>query len=131
MTSPEFGQTHVGVVVDNAGAWKVAIRCRSDHPFGDERAFWFKADDRDWLPAEIPEDAQAGQWIWVDPLSSIAAQGQAPGTISLRERDNDFWIAPADANLKIDRIVIYQEDRASQALDPQTPVSEFHPWASP
>jgi hypothetical protein len=49
----------------------------------------------------------------------------------LRERGNDFWIAPANANLKIDRIVVYQQDQAERATDLKTPVSDYHPWASP
>ena len=130
-SSPAVGQTHIGVIVDNSGPWRVAVRCRSDHPNGGERTFLFKANEGQWFSAKIPDNAKAGQWVWVDPLRAASVAGQAGGTIDLRERGNDFWIAPATANLKIDRIVIYQEDEAARALDPQTQVSEFHPWASP
>ncbi len=126
-----LGETHVGVIVDNAGPWRVAIRCRSDHPTGGERTFWFKANDGQWSAVKIPDDAKSGQWVWVDPLRATPDEDHTERTVELRERGNDFWIAPASANFKLDRIVLYQEDQASKALDLHTQVSEFHPWASP
>jgi hypothetical protein len=78
----------------------------------------------------MPDTAKPGKWIWVDPLEA-AASADVQSTITLRERGNDFSIAPGDANVKIDRIVIYQVDEQARALDLQTPVSEFHQWASP
>jgi arylsulfatase A-like enzyme len=127
---PDQGATHVGVIVDNAGPWHAAVRVRSDHPFVDERSFWFKAGQGEWLKVSLPEETKSGTWIWVNPLDASASiDGQS--TMMLSERGNDFWIAPGDANVKIDRIVIYQQDQKARALDPQTPVSEFHRWASP
>jgi arylsulfatase A-like enzyme len=128
---PQLGQTHVGVIVDNAGPWRVAVRCRSDHPSARERTFWFKAGQREWSLVGLPEEIKPGQWVWLDPLSGSSPPGQVGSTIQLQERGNDFWIAPATANFKIDRIVVYEHDRATRALDLQTPVSDYHPWASP
>ncbi len=117
-SSSVTGQTHVGVIVDNAGPWRIAVRCRSDHAAGSERMLWFKADGGDWLAVSIPQEVEPGNWTWVDPLSSGSSAAQAAQTVALPERGNDFWIAPGSANLKIDRIVIYQEDESVTSTRP-------------
>lgn len=125
------GVTPIEIILDNAGLWKVAVRCRIDHALGRDRAFWFRWSEGQWIKVTLPDEVESGNWVWIDPFSGrVAAAGE--GTeLSLKERGNEFAIAPASRNLKVDRVVIYQEDRCEKALDPNTSQSAYHRWASP
>lgn len=125
------GVTPIEIILDNAGDWKVAVRCRFDHEAAGQRSFWFRQAGYQWRRVDLAENLKPGQWIWVDPFTGKLAVGGKGTEVALKERGNEFEIAPASSNLKIDRVVIYQEDRAQQALDPATPPSAFHSWASP
>ncbi|MCI0624966.1 MAG: hypothetical protein L0387_25555 [Acidobacteria bacterium] len=49
-------------------------------------------------------------------------------TFELGQGKHTLWLAARSRNFKIDRIVLYQEDRKARALDPETPQSQYHPW---
>ena len=125
------GITPIEIILDNSGDWKVAVRCRTDHALGDDRSFWFRWSKGDWTRVTLPAEVKTGQWVWVDPFSGAVAQAGRGAELPLVERGNEFAIAPASRNFKIDRVVVYQEDRVNQALNPLTARSELHPWASP
>jgi hypothetical protein len=129
--SPTIGQTPIEIILDNAGQWRVAVRCRTDQPDFSKGAFWFQWEDQKWSKVVFPKQTQPGTWVWIDPFSGKLAESNSGSGIPLKERGNAFSIAPAGTNVKVDRIVIYQEDKASQALNSQTPPSVLHPWASP
>ena len=130
--TPTKGTTHVSTSIDVAGRWKVAVRCRTDHPSSAaENKFWIKAADGPWLIAQIPEGSRAGTWRWVESVFVPQSPAMRPAEFEFRERGNSLWIAPYSANLKIDRIVLYQPDQQEKAIDLATPMSEYHPWASP
>jgi len=110
----------------------MAIRCRSDHASrAAENQFWFKAGDGSWQVGRISESVAAGEWTWVQLLTSADLGAAKLATFELGERTNNFSIAPRSGNLKIDRIVLYQADQRERALDTRTPVSDYHPWAKP
>lgn len=129
--SPTIGQTPIKIILDNAGQWRVAVRCRTDQPDFSKGAFWFQWEDQKWSKVVFPKQTQPGTWVWIDPFSGKLAESNSGSGIPLKERGNAFSIAPAGTNVKVDRVVIYQEDKASQALNSQTPPSVLHPWASP
>lgn len=125
------GETPIEVILDNAGQWKLAVRCRVDRAMTTGDLFWFRHSDQEWKKVSLPKAASPGEWIWVDPFANEIAAAGSGFEVSLDERGNEFAIAPAARNLKVDRVVIYQEDRVGRALNPSTPPSAFHPWASP
>lgn len=128
------GQTRVAINAANAGPWHVAIRCRSDHASGEaENAFWLRLEDGEWIECRLESDAKqrAGTWQWVTVGSKTTADRHTPLNFDFQEKRNNLWVAPKTANLKIDRIVCYQADQQAKAFQLSTPVSPFHPWASP
>lgn len=128
---PKSGITQIYLSIDAADLWNVAIRCRSDHVGGKENQVWLKAGDGPWMIAHVKQGSQAGSWSWIDRVVPPNASTSEPARFKFRERGNKLWIAPCSQNLKIDRIVCYQDDRRQRALNLDTPSSEFHPWASP
>ena len=125
------GVTPIEIILDNAGEWKVAVRCRFDHAQGQQRSFSFRKAGQPWTNVELASSLQAGSWHWIDPFSGRLAEAGSGVEVQLKERGNEFEIAPVSSNFKVDRIVIYQEDRAQYALDPRSPPSALHRWASP
>ena len=125
------GITPIEIILDNAGHWKVAVRCRFDEEAAGQRSFWFRLAGQPWRRVYLAEDLVPGRWIWVDPFTGKLAAAGGGREVTLKERGNEFEMAPASSNFKIDRVVIYQEDRVQQALNLATPPSAFHSWASP
>jgi arylsulfatase A-like enzyme len=132
LAAPQVGQTRVAVILNAAGPWHLAVRCRSDHAGESaEHEFWVKVADGPWMLGSVPTEAAPGEWTWATIQSSEEGERASTPAFALRERGNEIWIAPRRANLKIDRLVLFQSDRRAKALDMATPVSAFHPWASP
>ncbi len=130
-TEPTKGLTPVHFNANTAGPWTLSFRCRSDHPGGDsEREFWVKVGDGSWLIGRL-SNTSPGTWNWMSDLREPNRDAKISPTFHFHEKRNDVWIAPRTANLKIDRIVAFEADRAATARDLKTPVSPFHPWASP
>lgn len=129
--APKKGLTPIHFNANTAGSWSLAFRCRSDHPSGQaERELWVKVGVGPWLIAQLAA-TETGNWTWVTSLQQPGKRQSMPATFKFKEKRNDVWIAPRTANLKIDRIVAFEEDQAKRAQGPTTPVSPFHPWASP
>ncbi len=129
-SAPSKGMTPIHFNANTAGSWSLAFRCRSDHPDEtSEPEFWVKVSDGPWLIGHF-RDATAGKWAWTAELRNVNKE-IIPATFQFKEKRNDVWIAPRSANLKIDRVVAFQADQAAVARDIKTPVSPFHPWASP
>ena len=72
----------------------------------------------------IPQTEPTGKWTWVRTFN---APEQQLGAFRLQKREYHLWISPRSANIKIDRIVLYQPRKRGKALDLATPASEFHP----
>lgn len=130
---PSHGQTAARVMIDTAGPWKFAIRCRNDHhdPSAENRLWVRLGETAQWQLCSIPLDVEPGQWTWVEHFDLADGAGEKIAELNFAERGNTLWIAPASQNFKLDRIVFYQADQQSRALRNETPVSDFHPWASP
>ncbi len=129
--APDKGQTRVAATVDAAGSWRIAVRCRSDHPSSArQNEFWLRVNNGPWLVGRIDDQTLPGKWQWVETLEFPSTKRQADA-FQLGERGNDLWIAPRSANIKIDRIVLYQSDQRHRARDLSTPVSAYHPWSRP
>ena len=129
---PEKGRTPIHINIGTAGPWNIAFRCRSDHWLPNrEREFWVKLGDGPWLIGRLGEDHKAAVWHWIDDLIDPATDRRIPSRFEFSEKRNNVWIAPRTMNLKIDRVVVYEDDQRAKATDLLTPVSPFHPWASP
>ena len=129
--NPMQGITTMHVNAHTAGKWTIAIRCRSDHHDAkSERGLWVKVGDSDWMVATLSE-TPPGQWGWIDSFSDAKTGQSVSPTFVFDEKRNDIRIAPRSSNLKIDRVVAFEEDREAKAKSLTTPVSPFHPWASP
>ena len=133
---PSDGLTQVYLSIDAADTWNVAIRCRTDHPIpGHENSVWIRANDGPWRVAKLAEQTKPGTWAWIESTEQsnekTSSQQTEPLTFQFNERGNRLWIAPRSQNLKIDRIVAYQADQKTRALNVATPSSAFHPWARP
>lgn len=130
--SPELGATRLATIVDAAGTWNMAIRCRTDHVSDSENQVWVRLEDEGpWMIGETPAGSAPGKWQWIEQLRPAEKSDYAPARFQLAERGNILWIAPRSQNIKIDRIVLYQEDQKEKAMDLKTPISDYHPWASP
>ena len=126
------GITTMHANAHTAGPWAIALRCRSDHYQVDaERSVWIRVGDGPWLVAALPEIVRSGQWAWTDLFLDPKTGKRVSHVFQFTEKRNDIQIAPRSPNIKIDRIVAYESDQAARALDLKTPVSPFHPWASP
>jgi len=126
------GTTPIHINVVTAGTWNLRFRCRTDHSTDDrENDFWLKVGDGKWLRAKLSSQHPPGQWHWTGELIDPETDQVVEPRFSFDEKRNDIWIAPRSANLKIDRVVAYEDDREKIATDTNTPVSPFHPWASP
>ncbi len=129
------GQTAIPLSINIAGQWRFAARCRWDQ-LPSERdvvehqeasgqvGFRLRtAAEGPWatVAARVGEAISPGQWTWLHFAAPI----------ELAERGNMLWLAPEAHNLKIDRIVVYQDDQAQRALRTTTPASQLHPWSRP
>jgi arylsulfatase A-like enzyme len=129
---PDKGETPIAVILDTAGPWQLAVRCRSDHVSGAaEHEFWIKVNGGDWLVGSVAEAAETGAWTWATIHLAFGGETSTAAVFQLQERHNTISIAPRSANVKIDRVVLFQSDRRAKALNLSTPVSDYHPWASP
>ena len=129
--SPGAGATVIHLNALTAGQWSLAFRGRCDHVDSSENKLWVKVADGPWLIAELSGDASPGVWTWITRLRHPKTKQLVPATFEFTEKRNDVTIAPYSQNFKVDRIVAFESDRKEAALDPQSPVSPFHPWASP
>tara|TARA_R110002049_G_scaffold4601_6_gene32845 strand:- start:19511 stop:21439 length:1929 start_codon:yes stop_codon:yes gene_type:complete len=130
--APEKGVTPIHVNIGTAGPWNIAFRCRSDHVSDQqEREFWVRVGQGNWLIGRLPADLEPGRWHWTSDLVDPATNRSVSPRFVLTEKRNDILIAPRTLNLKIDRVVVFEDDRFEKATDLSTPVSPFHPWASP
>lgn len=139
-TPPQKGVTEILTILDNAGPWRIAVRYRSDHHSlltarssedRREHSFWLKVGTGEWMICEADQAAESGAWQWGTLLKSADGRKTLEAEFELGERGNRIFIAPRSANIKIDRIVVYQADQSDKALDLATPVAPYHPWASP
>lgn len=129
---PVIGKTVIHLNANTEGDWSLAFRVRSDRAdTSSEREFWVKVGESPWMTCRMDSTEPSGKWNWTDKLYDARTGNPIKPTFRFEEKRNDVWIAPKDANLKIDRIVAYESDQRSKALDLSTPVSAFHPWASP
>lgn len=130
--APAQGIARVPVRLKTAGRWRVGFRWRRDHRERDhENSFWVKVDGGPWMLYRGTESGDAGRWQWTGNLHHADTDARLQPVFDLDEKHHDIWVAPRSANVKIDRIAVYQDDRRQQALSAATPVSPFHPWASP
>lgn len=130
--APRIGATPIHINIGTAGKWNFSFRCRSDHISDkQEREFWVKVGEGKWLIGRLNSDQSPGQWHWTNQLIDPDTNRIVPPRFKFVEKRNDVWIAPRSMNLKIDRISVYEDDRERKATDLSTPVSPFHPWASP
>jgi len=126
--------------LNSSGSWRLGVRSRRDHPAeAREDDFWLRVDDGPWMACRLPPGRPVGVWDWpttVDrPGSSAIALSELKLDFHLRSGEGSYgkntpviWIAPRSANVKIDRVVLYQADREARALDPATPQSDYDPW---
>ncbi|TWT35002.1 Arylsulfatase [Thalassoglobus neptunius] len=129
--SPESGITRVSLNANVEGEWQAAVRVRSDHPQPErENTFWIKVADGPWMVGALSKNIAPGEWGWVDEFSPIDQPEELVNQWRFEELANDVWIAPRSPNLKIDRLVFFQDDRKDMAKKLTLPVSDFHPWSS-
>ncbi|MEW4486599.1 sulfatase-like hydrolase/transferase [Thalassoglobus sp. JC818] len=129
--SPESGVTKVSLNANIEGEWRAAVRVRSDHPeSGHENSFWMKVADGPWMVGVLPKNVASGEWGWVDEFTVIDDPTERVDQWRFEELANEILIAPRSPNLKIDRLVFYQDDRKDLAKKLTLPVSDFHPWSS-
>ena len=126
--------------LSSQGKWSLTIRHRKDHSSGElENDFWLRVDNGPWMSCRSGKSLPVGEWGWdvtIDhpdfgnkPLDEVAFEFQRRNDASPYGRNNPtIWIAPRSANIKIDRLVLYQPDRKAHALNLSTSQSEFHPW---
>lgn len=130
-TDSDRGVIRIPIHAKTAGQWQVSIRCRTDHPERRDSAFLIKAA-KGGIWSEVNcgvGNGKPGQWQWIDLAADPSSA--APTSLPFAERSNQIWLAPKSQNVKIDRIVLYQADRAVDAKQEDAPVSDFHPWAKP
>lgn len=131
-TEKTRGITTLHINAHTAGPWAIALRCRSDHHKIDvERSCWIRVGDGRWLITYLPETSRPGDWSWTDHFVDPETGNRVRPVFQFKEKRNNVQIVPRSPNFKIDRIVAYEEDQAKKAIDLKTPVSPFHPWASP
>ena len=129
--SPKKGITAVHFNAHTENTWMLAVHCRSDHWNGaHEREYWVKVNDGDWMIGQIGADRASGQWLWTSRFIDTAGK-TITADFHFNEKRNTVLIAPKTANFKIDRIVAFESDQQKKATSTSTPVSPFHPWASP
>ncbi len=128
-TSP--GRVGLPVRLATSGKWHLQVRCCTDHPAdGVENESWLRIDEGPWMVVGTSSSQSFGEWGWTGsayPGDRTPSENR-PMTFELREGKHTLWLASRSRNFKIDRIVLYQEDRKSRALDPATPQSQYHPW---
>lgn len=122
------------------GKWSIGLRHRKDHSRGElENDFWLRIGQGPWMSCRSSRSLAIGEWGWsvtVDHpdfgekrLNEVVFDFQRNNDATPYGRNNPtIWIAPRSANVKIDRLVLYQSDRTSRALNLGTPQSEYHPW---
>ncbi len=66
----------------------------------------------------------AGEWNWAEPGSESENR---PALFEFTEGAHTIRIAPRSRGFKLDRLVLYMEDRKARALSLATPQSEYHP----
>ena len=137
--TPRRGALPFRTKLASSGLWRLAVRHRSDYPEpGRQASFWLRVNEGPWMACRSAAP-QPGEWGW-----DVVADHPEKGPTRLSEIDLPFrlrsggstygsnapviWIAPKSDNLKIDRIALYQADRAAQATANDAPPSEFHPW---
>jgi hypothetical protein len=128
-TSP--GRIGLAFRLATSGRWHVQVRCRTDHPAGGfENESWLRIDEGPWMILRTSSSQRIGEWGWT---GSAYSPDQTPSqsramTLELGQGKHTLWLASHSRNFKIDRIVLYQEDRRARALDLTVPQSPYHPW---
>lgn len=128
---PQNGIVRIPVHSNTGGLWQISVRCRTDHPSESDNRFRIRVtQDGPWYTVNCNTNANnPGQWHWVDLFVPEFLVSQL--SFRMQERSNEVWLAPQSQNVKIDRIALYQADRASDAKQGDAPVSAFHPWSKP
>ena len=137
---PRQGVLSYRTKLASSGMWSIGIRHRSDHPGAEQGSeFWLRVNQGPWMECRSAPGAAKGEWNW-----PVQVSHPEKGPILLSELQFEFRlqsnvstygvnkpiisIAPRAQNFKLDRVVLYQADRKSVALNPATAQSEYHPW---
>jgi arylsulfatase A-like enzyme len=138
--APEKGVLTFRTKLGSSGWWSIAVRHRRDHYLSNrESDFWLRVGGGPWMVCRSDTTLSVGSWGWpvvVDHpergtilLSDLSFEFRLQSKASPYGKNNPtISIAPRSPNFKVDRVVLYQSDRKSRALDPFAPQSEYHPW---
>ena len=137
---PEKGILRFRTKLGSSGLWSLGVRHRRDHyDLNRENDFWLRVDEGSWMRCRSAPSLPAGTWGWPimveDPergsvlLSDLSYEFRLRSNVSTYGKNNPvISIAPRSPNFKIDRVVLYQADRETVAMNSRSPQSEYHPW---
>lgn len=107
------------------GKWLMSIRHRFDHADPEAKgSVWVRLNGGKWRAYETTAGAPHSGWRW--PLAGEAGLMEAP--FDLARGDYVLEVAPRSDNLKLDKIILYREDRDGEMVKKELPESEYTPW---